>query len=508
MASTTDRLILDGRGLTPARVAEIARRARPVAIDAGARERMARARAVVERRLAEGAPVYGLTTGLGARVGHRLPAEALAEFSHLTVRGRSNAVGPRMPREAVRATLAARLNGLLVGASGAAPEAAEALAALLNAGLHPVMPGLGSIGAGDLCLLAHVGLALIGEGEIESGGAVLSAAEALGRAGLAPLALGPKDGLALINASSVSAGLAALALVDARDALDLAGAAAALSMEGFRANLSPLDPRALALRPQPGQAEAAARIRTLLEGGDLTRPGAARRLQDPLSLRCVAQVHGALAAAAGFAEAALEPELNGEACNPAVLADDGEILSHGNFHTPLLAIALDTLTRAVAQAAQLSALRTAKLLSERFSGLPANLSPHAPTHSGLAPLLKTAEALLAEIDHAATPAPAGPSLSADGVEDHMTHAPLAARKTGEAVRAMRLVLAIELIAAAQAVELRGGARLGWGTARTVEAVRKLVPPLGEDRAHGAEVERLEAELLANRRLLEVLATGT
>jgi histidine ammonia-lyase len=199
---------------------------------------MAAARAVVERHLEQDRPVYGLTTGLGARATHRLPREVLSEFSRLTILGRSNAVGPRLPRDVVRALMLVRLNGLLAGGAGAAPAVAEAIAALLARGLTPVMPSIGSIGAGDLCVLAHLGLALIGEGEIEVEGRARPAAEALADAGLAPLTLGPKDGLAICNASAYSAGQAALALADARAAYETAQIAAALSMEGFRANLS------------------------------------------------------------------------------------------------------------------------------------------------------------------------------------------------------------------------------------------------------------------------------
>lgn len=499
---TNDPLVLTGTRLTPATVAQVARAARPVALAPEALARMAAGRAVVERHLAEDRPVYGLTTGLGARVGHRLPREALAEFSHLTLLGRANAVGPRLSAEVVRALMAVRLNGLLHGGAGAAPAVAEALAALLNAGLTPVMPGIGSIGAGDLCVLAHLGLALIGEGEIERGGEVLPAAVALARAGLAPLELGPKDGLAICNASAYSAGLAALALADAETALRTAQIAAALAMEGFRANLSPLDPRAAAARPAPGQAEAAAELRALLDDGALAEPGAARRLQDPISLRCVSQVHGSLWAALDFAAPAVAAELNGAADNPLVMVDDGEIVSTGNFHTPALALAMETLAQGVAQVAALSVSRTCRLLVERLSGLPANLTEKGPTRSGYAPLPKAAEALLQEVRHRALPAPVELRWAADGVEDDLTNAPLSARKAGEAVGYLNLILAMELLVAAQAVDLARPARLGRGTATAHRVVRALVPHLEEDRPHGPDTERLEREALATGRLLD------
>ena len=497
-------LVLTGQGLNAALVAEVARRGRRVEIDPAGRERMVRSRAVVEDHLAQGAPVYGLTTGLGANVVHRLPREVLSEFSTLTIRGRSAALGPRLPSDVVRAILLVRLNGLLVGASGSSPALAEAFAALLNERLHPVMPSIGSVGAGDLCLMAHIGLAMIGEGEVECGGTILPAAEALARAGMAPVELGPKDGLTICNSSAGSAGRAALAVHDAAQALALANVSAALGMEGFRANPSPLDPRAAAVRPQPGQAETAAEVRNLLEGSALTEPGAARRLQDPISLRCIAPVHGALKAALDFAQPALEADLNGDSSNPAVYLDTGDLLSNGNFHTPLLTIAFDTVTQALAQVATLSLARTCKQLTERLSDLPGRLSQRGPTRSGFAPLLKPAEALLAEINHLALPAQGGLSLSAEGVEDHNTHAPQAAYKLAEAVWRLRLILAIELIVAAQAVEMRGVERLGHGTARALSAVRDAVQPLDDDRAWSGDIEHLEATLLANGRLLDLV----
>ncbi|HEX6102254.1 MAG TPA: aromatic amino acid ammonia-lyase, partial [Alphaproteobacteria bacterium] len=198
-------LILSGRGLTPERVAEAARGRRPVALAPDALERMRRSRAVVERAFAEDRAVYGLTTGLGARVGHRLTPEDASDFSRQTILGRANAVGPRLPAEAVRALMVVRANQMALGGSGAQPAIARLLVDMVNAGVHPEVPSIGSIGAADLCQLAHLGLALIGEGKAEHGGALLPAGEALARAGLAPVALGPKDGLAICNSNAATA---------------------------------------------------------------------------------------------------------------------------------------------------------------------------------------------------------------------------------------------------------------------------------------------------------------
>jgi histidine ammonia-lyase len=490
----TSELVLTGQDLTPELVAEVARGRRPVALAPQALERMRRSRAVVERAFAENRAVYGLTTGLGARVGHRLSAEDATEFSRQTILGRANAVGPRLLADAVRALMVVRANQMALGGSGAQPAIAELLVGMLNAGVHPEVPQVGSIGAADLCQMAHLGLAMIGEGQAEQAGALRPAREALARAGLEAARLGPKDGLAICNSNAATAGRAALAVVDAAEILHLAQRAAALTFEGFRANLSPLDPRAQAARPVPGQAEAAAQLLALLEGSLLTQPGAARRLQDPLSLRCVSQVHGALIAALEFARTALDPEINGAGDNPLVIAKDDAILSTGNFHTTALALALDTLALALAQVGALSAARAQRLLSDKLTGLPANLIAGDGASSGFAPLAKTGQALMAEIRLLAQPASIDPRTGAEGVEDDSSNAPLAVRKLGDILERMPPLLAIEMIEAAQAIDLRRPEKMGKAAERAYALIRSLVRPLEADRPLGREVETVAAAL--------------
>src|SRR3984885_4337136 len=275
---------LTGTTLTPDLVRSIARDATEVRVTDEAATRIAAANAVVLRAAHSGTPVYGVTTGLGSRVTESV-AEGGAEFSLRTIRGRATAVGEPLSVELTRATLAVRCNGICAGGSGASPAVAHLLAGMLNEGVHPVIPRSGSVGAADLCLMAHVGLAMIGEGEAEFSGVRMGSAQALSAAGLLALVPGPKDGLAICSANSVSAGTAALALADTRALLGCAQISAALAMEGFRAALTPLDPRVVKARPQPGQARSATGLGALLAGGSLTEPGASRRLQDPLSFR-------------------------------------------------------------------------------------------------------------------------------------------------------------------------------------------------------------------------------
>ena len=492
---------VDGRTLSAADVAAVALHGARVVLADEVLPRLVRDRAVVEDVVDRQVPAYGVTTGLGSRSSYALPREELAVFSARTVRGRANAVGDPLPVPAVRAALLARVSGIAGGGSGVRPEVVRVLVGLLNARVHPVIPEVGSIGASDLVQMAHVGLVVMGEGRAEFEGEVLDGAEALRRAGLVPAVLGPKDGHVLCSASPLAAGLGALAVEEAGAVALLGQAVVALTYEGFRANTSPLDPRVLRLRPAPGQSRAAAELLALLAGGELPGPRRARRVQDPISLRCAAQVHGSLYAALDFATAALEPELNGSGDNPVVLAggdgdgDSGEILSSGNFHTPVLALAFDTLALALAQTAALSAERMQRLLNPAVSGLPANLSPYGPERSGFAPLAKTAQALVAEIRSLSAPVCTDPRYGADTVEDDSTNASLGARRLGAMLLRFRQLLAVEAVAAAQAVDLAAPASLGRGAALLHRAVRGVVAGLDDDRPCGVDVERVSEDVL-------------
>ncbi len=495
-------VLLTGAPLSLDEVAAVARGGASVSIQPSARERIAAAAELVADAIEDSRPVYGLTTGLGPKVVERVAGDEAAAFSLRTVRGRATAVGRPLETELVRAAIAVRANCLCAGGSGAGVGVADGLVSLLNARVHPRIPRSGSIGASDLCLLAHVGLTLIGEGEAELDGELHPSARALGLAGLAPIALGPKDGLAICSSSAVSAGTAALALADAEAWLRCAQVAAALSMEGFRASPTPLDPRVVAARPAPGQEWAAAGLRDLLAGGALADAGAGRRLQDPLSFRCASQIHGSVRVALDLLAAAVTPELGAAADNPLVLAGDGEILSNGNFHTPVLALALDATAIALAQAAAAIAERQARLKTERLSGLPSSLSGLGTTGSGLGPLNKTAQALMVETRHLAAPFATMTTVDADGVEDDSTSAAQAALRVREQLERLWPLVAIELVAGAQAVTLARPGRLGAGALAAYACVREWIAPLGEDRPLGPEVEALAAGALVSGALWE------
>jgi histidine ammonia-lyase len=475
-------------------VRQVARGTAAVAFDDEARRRIAAARAVIERYATSNVPIYGLTTGLGAAVDTKLDAAEMAAFQAQAIRARSVGVGPRMSTESVRAMIFARLAGLAAGRSGISQSVADALASLLNARVHPLVPGIGSLGAADLSPFAHTGLVLLGEGLAEHEGEIVAGSEALDAAGLKPVTLGPKDGIALLNSNGASVGPGALVLSDARTVLDWLDRAAALSFEGFRGNVSPLDPRLQALRPAPGQTEAATRVAALLEGSLLWSKGAARRVQDPLGFRCVAQVHGAAQTALQAAIDAAEIELNGAGDNPAVLFESGEILSNANFDVTALALAFEALGQALAQTAQLSLGRLFKLMSPSFNDLPRFLTPIGKANNGFATTQKTASALDAEIRHLALPVSLHTAPVADGVEDYAPMTPRVVAKTGEIVERLRLLAALELIAAAQAVDLRKLEAIGEGARDAYTMVRAVCAFLDADRPLGPDIEAVAARI--------------
>lgn len=467
-------------------------------------ERLSGARAVVERSLERGEAVYGLTTGLGAAVDTRLAADQIAAFQLRAVRARAVGVGRCLSRAEVRAMLLARLAGLAQGASGISPCLVGTLAAMLNSGVHPVVRRIGSLGEADLSSLAELFLPLTGEGEAEFDGQIRTGPEAMRLAGIALPAFGPKDGLALLNANAESAGLAALALRAMARALEALTVAGALSLEAYRANLSPIASNLVALRPVPSHVAGAAKLRELLAGSDLLGEGAARRVQDPLSFRCLAPVNGAAFAALETTRALVEVELNGAGDSPAVLITEDILRSTVNFDTTALALALEGLGLAAAHAATISAFRVTKLMSPAASELPRFLTRHGGTHAGFATTQKTAAALEAEIRHLAVPLGPMTMPVADGVEDYAPMTPRIVAKTAMIAEHLSRLAAIELVVAAEATDQREGIRLGAGTTLAHRFVRAHVARLDDDRPMGREFEAL-AERLAAGELAAALA---
>lgn len=492
----TDTVLLTGHDLTIETLNAIVAGA-PVRLAPEGLARMASARRIIDDAVAEGRPVYGVTTGLGPRVVEALPQDELEAFALTTVRGRAHSVGDDLPEAVCRAALAVRVNTLLIGAAGVRPELAEMMAACLNAHLAPAIRNIGSIGAADLMWGGDFGLALIGEGRMWVGGAIMAAEPALTSAGIKPWTPATREGLALVSHSSISAGLAAVAVARAQEVMELEQTATALVMEGFRANLSVLDPELLAVRPQPGQASAAQGLADRLEGSALFQKGVARRLQDPLSIRNAPQIHGAVFAALATARDAVETEINGASDNPGVMVESGDVASHGGYMTPHLMITLGALAQSLSLLAATQCARIGKMNASRFTDLPNGLAGDAGMGAGLAPIMKTVEALAAEIAHAGAPPPIYPGFSADGLEDVTCHTAIAGKAVLCQLDLMRRLIAIEAVAGARAITLRGlGTGLAPGLRGCHTRILAISPAGGKDRALGTEIETIARDIAA------------
>ena len=459
--------------------------------------RLERSRAVVDRAATGDTPVYGLNSALGANTGAPLAAYEQQRYQMHAVRARAVGIGPALADDHVRAALAARAAGMAQGGSGISVAVFRALLAALNQRFCPHVPSFGSIGVADLPQMSHIALALMGEGEARMNGARVPATQALAAAGLTPVVLAAKDGLALISSNAVTVGHACLVLSDLSRTLALHDGVIALSCEGFRANVSPFDPRAQVARPAPGQAEAAARIRKALAGSGLLQPDAARRVQDPLSFRCVAQVHGAAHDVLVRAIDHVEIELNAAADSPLVDADGDRLLSTGNFHVPGLALAHETMGLAVAQVATLAVERCMRMLSPATAGLPLQLTRHGPQQSGFATAQKPLTALANDIRHLANPACLDFLPVSESVEDHATMAPRSVAKLDEMRERLVHLIAIEAVIAAQAVDLRPPdvrSTLGAGARRMYDGVRARSAFLDHDRSLAPDFEQVAAWL--------------
>ena len=493
---TTATVTLNGHGITIGDVVRVARAAAPVALHADAHARVVAARAVVDRLADSGVAIYGLNSALGANTGKPIAADERSEYQTRAVLARAVGVGRPQPADVVRSMMFARLAGMAVGGSGVSPAVLEALLAMLNAGVHPLVPSIGSIGAADLPALSHLALPLIGQGQAEFRGELLGGRAALARAGLLPVTLAAKDGLALISSNAATAGHAALVLHDAAVALDHFNISAALGFEAFRAHTGPLDPRAQAARPARGQAAIATRLRELLDGSALWREGAARRVQDPLSFRCVSQVHGAALAALHLARDDVELELNSAADSPLVDTASQRLISNGNFDTAALALAFDGLALALAQVALLCVMRCQRLYNPALSELPLQLTTLGPAHSGFATVQKTLTALYNRIRHAANPTSLDSLPVSETIEDHASMAPNAVAKTAAMLEPLRYLAAIEWLSAAQGADLRpvAPAAMGRGAATAYDTLRRTVAMLVEDRPLGPDIEAAAALL--------------
>jgi histidine ammonia-lyase len=472
---------LSGNDLTIEDVAKVAYQNEPVCVTPLARERMERSRQVIDRLASSPLPIYGLTTGLGALKEQRISAGEVRQFQKNILMSHSVGVPPYYSTPTVRAIMVTRLNGMARGGSGVQPKVFDLLLNMLNRGVHPIIPSRGSIGMSDLAPLAHMALPLIGRGEVEYRGRRLPSKVAFQQAGLETVTLEAKDGLALCGANSASIGHGALVLRDAMNTMVCADIAAALSLVAFQGNTSLLEDRIQAVRPHTGQLISAERMRALLAGsallGGSCKP---RSVQDPISLRCVTQVHGACIDAIAFVRTMVEIDLNSTGDNPVVLPDHEIVVSNGNFHPAGLAMGFDTLGLVLGQLTSLSTSRTLKLMDPELSGLPPQLTARPGINCGFGVIQKPLTALNAENRFLAGPASLDFIPVADSIEDHATNATMTVNKAAVMLDNVRYVLAIELMSAAQAIDLCDNAPLGPVGRATHEAIRTVVPFFADD----------------------------
>jgi len=483
-----------GEPITVADVVAVARREATVTLSGRGREALLRAREAVLRCLVgDGPPTYGVDTGFGALAEVRVPKADLALLQKNLVRSHAVGVGPALPVEAVRAMMLLRAQVLAQGYSGCRPELVERLLLLIDAGVHPIIPSLGSVGAcGDLAPLAHLALVLIGEGEVELDGVRMTGAAALAQVGVPVTELAPKEGLSLINGTAAMLAVGVLALDKAFTLVVSADVTGAMSLEALKGSVGPFEPAIIAARPHPGAIAAAQHLRDLLADSAINDSHVdCTEVQDAYSLRCMPQVHGSARDILGFVAGVLSIELNAATDNPLVLPD-GRIRSGGNFHGQPVAAALDMGSIALVDMASISERRIAYLVdAHRNRGLPAFLAAQSGLESGFMMAQVTAAALVAEARAMAVPRSMDSIPTSADREDHVSMGMGSARAFAEVATLCSWVLAIESVVAAHGVELRQLAP-GRGVAKAIAKLRTQVPPMTGDRAQSADFAAAKA----------------
>jgi histidine ammonia-lyase len=497
------RIAIDGERLTLENLYSVAFDGAEAEIPPAARERMDASRAVIERLVEAGTAVYGVNTGFGKMASTRVSRDEIRQLQLNLVRSHACGVGAPLTEHAARAMLVLRANAIAKGFSGVRPVVAETLVAMLNRGVHPVIPSQGSVGAsGDLAPLAHLAQVTIGEGHAIFQGRTMAGAEAMRAAGITPLVLEAKEGLALLNGTQAMLALASLALREAEIAVDTADVAAALSLDALRGSPEAFDARIARVRPHAGHAITARNIQRLNRGSEIREshrsPDKDPRVQDPYSLRCAPQVHGAVRDALAQARATLAVELNSATDNPLVFvtqetgaasgAGSGEVISGGNFHGQPLAMAADQMAVALATLGGISERRIEQMTNPQTSQLPAFLVRHAGLNSGFMILQVTAAALASEMKPLAAPHSVDSIPTSANQEDYVSMGMGAARRLEPMLTNLKNILAIELLAACQGIDLLSPLRTGPETRKAYDIVRSLSPAVDADRSLAPDIE--------------------
>jgi histidine ammonia-lyase len=489
-------LAIDGTFLTLEKITEVAVHGRPVTIAKEAYPGITASRAIVEGVVSRGETAYGINTGFGKLSDVSIGPGQLEALQRNLVRSHACGLGEPLPEDEVRAMLLLRANVLAKGLSGVRPVVVETLVAMLNQGIHPVIPARGSVGAsGDLAPLAHLALALIGEGEVTHEGVRKPAAEALRNAGIQPLTLAAKEGLALLNGTQAMAGVGGLAIARALRVVELFDLAGAMSLEALEGTPTAFDARIHNARPHVGQIAAAAHLRWLLEDSEIRESHRHNdpRVQDAYCLRCMPQVHGAARGALAHVRDVIEVEAGSATDNPLIFAsiEEDEILSGGNFHGAPLALALDYAAIALTDLMSISERRIDRLINPDINeGLPAFLSPEAGVSSGLMIAHVAAAALLNEAKVLSHPSSVDSVPTSGGKEDHVSMGMTGALKLRQVVTNAEYVLAMELMAATQGLDYRKPLKPAREVGQAAEVVHKYSSPLKEDRVLANEIENL------------------
>ena len=489
---------VNGFDLTLEDVESVAHGRATAVLDSAARERMAASRAVVQELVQSGEVVYGVTTGFGSLASHRIDATDAARLQENLLVSHAVGIGPNHGRRVTRAMLLLRANALARGNSGCRPELVDRLLDFLRLDIHPLVPEQGSVGAsGDLAPLAHLALPLIGRGWAEVDGERLSGADALAARGLEPLTLEPKEGLALLNGTQQMTAIGVLVLLHAERLLDTASVVAAMTTEATLGTNVAFSEAYQSTRPHPGQMRVAAQMRHLLRDSQVmsSHHGDSHKVQDPYSIRCVPQVHGAVADAMAHTRRVLEVEVNSATDNPLVFPEgadadpaaaatgSGRVISGGNFHGQPVAMAMDILGIAVAELGSISERRIAQLIDGRMSSLPPFLVENAGLNTGMMLHQYAAAALVSENKVLAHPASVDSIPTSANQEDHVSMGPIAARQARDILRNAEQVIGLELLCAAQGLDFRlaGGLKPGVGVAEAHARVRSRVDHLDSDR---------------------------
>jgi len=501
-----DAVILNGQPLTISEIEDVALRARRVEIAPEARARAEASRALIERILAQGETVYGVNTGFGKLSDVRVPSEKLAELQVNLVRSHAGGVGQRLSEGESRAMVLLRANVLAKGFSGVRPQVLELLVALLNVGVHPVIPEKGSVGAsGDLAPLAHLALVVIGEGEAFYRGERMAGGAALERAGLKPVQLAAKEGLALLNGTQAMTAVGALAVARAQRVVQLADLGGAMALEALMGTPAAFDSRIHRARPHAGQIVAAEHLLRLLADSEIRESHRDHdtRVQDAYCLRCMPQVHGAVRDVLAHVSGVLETEAGSATDNPLIFpaadGDEDAVISGGNFHGAPLAYAFDYAALALTDLASIAERRIDRLLNPDINeGLPAFLSPDPGLSSGFMIAQIVAAALINECQVLSHPSSTGSIPTDGGKEDHVSMGMTGALKLRQIVEHAERIAAIELMCAAQGLEFRRPLRASRAVEHAHAAVRAVVPRLEADRTLAPDMDALATALQAGR----------